>query len=60
MSLNNEENCHKIREDKIAICKQTAGLRSGDFLDLNSACFSFKICLMKVNDIGAQKMAAKR
>ena len=38
MSLNNEKNCHEISEDKIAVCEKTAGLRSGNFSDLNSAC----------------------
>ena len=30
--------CHEISEDKIAVCKKTQGLRSGNFSDLNSAC----------------------
>ena len=38
VSLNNENNCCEIREDKIAVCEKTAGLRSGNFSDLNSAC----------------------
>ena len=38
MSLNNEKSCHEISEDKIAVCEKTAGLRSGNFSDLNSAC----------------------
>ena len=38
MSLNNEKNCREISEDKIALCQKTAGLRSGNFSDLNSAC----------------------
>ena len=38
MSLNNEKSCREISEDKIAICEKTAGLRSGNFSDLNSAC----------------------
>jgi hypothetical protein len=29
---------HEISEDKIAVCKKTQGLRSGNFSDLNSAC----------------------
>ena len=38
MSLNKEKICHEITEVKIAICKKTQGLRSGNFSDLNSAC----------------------
>ena len=38
MSLNKEKICHEISEDKIAVCKKTQGLRSGNFSDLNSAC----------------------
>ena len=40
VSLNNEKSCREISEDKIiiAVCEKTAGLRSGNFLDLNSAC----------------------
>ena len=38
VSLNNEKNCCTISEDKIAICEKTAGLGSGNFSDLNSAC----------------------
>ena len=37
VSLNNEINCRAISEDKIAVCEKTAGLRSGNFSDLNSA-----------------------
>ena len=37
-SLNKEKICHEICEDKIAVCKKTQGLRSGNFSDLNSAC----------------------
>ena len=36
--MNNENSCRKISEDKIAVCEKTAGLRSGNFSDLNSAC----------------------
>ena len=36
--LNNEKNCRGISEDKIAVCEKTAGLRSGNSLDLDSAC----------------------
>ena len=38
VSLNNENICCEISEDKIAFCEKTAGLRSGNFSDLNSAC----------------------
>ena len=38
VSLNNENICCAISEDKIAVCEKTAGLRSGNFSDLNSAC----------------------
>ena len=38
MSLNNEKICCDNSEDKIAVCQKTAGLRSGNFMDLNSAC----------------------
>ena len=37
MSLSSEKICHKICEDNIAACEKTAGLWSGNFLDLNSA-----------------------
>jgi hypothetical protein len=38
VSLNNETNCRETSEDKIAVCEKTAGLRSGNFSDLHSAC----------------------
>ena len=38
VSLNNEKNCREICEHRIAVCEKTAGLRSGNFLDLNSGC----------------------
>ena len=38
VSLNNEIICREISEDKIAVCEEIAGLRSGNFSDLNSAC----------------------
>ena len=38
VSFNNENICREISEDKIAVCEKTAGLRSGNFSDLNSAC----------------------
>ena len=34
-----KKNCREISEDKIAVRKRTAGLRSENFLDLDSACF---------------------
>ena len=43
VSLNSEKICHKICEDKIAVCEKTAGLRCEDFLDLNSACLKVLI-----------------
>ena len=38
VSLNNEKKCREISEDKTAVCDKTAGLRSGDSSDLDSAC----------------------
>jgi hypothetical protein len=38
VSLNNDRICCEISEDKIAVCKKIAGLRSGNFSDLTSAC----------------------
>ena len=38
VSLNNEKNCREISKDKIAVCEKTAGLRSGNSSDLDSAC----------------------
>jgi hypothetical protein len=32
------KNCREIRDDKIAVCEKSAGLRSGNFSDLNTAC----------------------
>ena len=37
-SLNNEKICREFSEHKIAVCEKTAGLRSGNSSDLNSAC----------------------
>ena len=37
VSLNNRKICYEISEDKIVICEKTAGLRSGNFSDSNSA-----------------------
>jgi hypothetical protein len=36
--LNKEKVSREIRENKIAVCEKTQGLRSGNFSDLNSAC----------------------
>ena len=38
VSLNNEKICREFSEDKIAVCEKTAGLRSGNISDSNSAC----------------------
>ena len=43
VSLNNEKVCHKISEDKIAVSEKTAGLRSGNSSDLNSACLEMLV-----------------
>ena len=40
VSLNNEKNGRTISEDKIAVCKKTAGLRNGNSSDLDSACLN--------------------
>ena len=42
VSLNNEKTCCEINEDKIAFCEKTAGLRSGNFSDLDSAISMFE------------------
>ena len=38
VSLNNEKVCREISEHEIAVCKKTAGRRSGNSSDFNSAC----------------------
>ena len=38
VSLNNEKYCREFSEHKIAVREKTAGLRSGNSSDLNSAC----------------------
>ena len=48
MSLNNEKSCSEISEGKIAVCEKTAGLRSGNFSDLNSACSKVFIVPVKI------------
>ena len=40
VSLNNEKNCREISEEKTAVCEKTAGLRSGNSSDLDSACLN--------------------
>ena len=67
VSLNNDNICREISKDKIAVCEKTAGIRSWNFSDLNSACSkcvssgeyfsSTRSGEMKVNDIGTQQMA---
>ena len=37
VSFNNEKHCREISEHKIAVCEKTAGLRSGNSTDLDSA-----------------------
>ena len=37
VSFNNEKHCREISEHKIAVCEKTAGLRSGNSSDLDSA-----------------------
>ena len=37
VSFNNEKKCCEISEHKIAVCEKTAGLRSGNSSDLDSA-----------------------
>ena len=37
VSFNNEKNCREISEYKIAVCEKTAGRRSGNSSDLDSA-----------------------
>ena len=61
--------CCEISGDKIAVCEKTAGLRIGNFSDLNSACSKVLVPVknvqfqdiytweMKVNDIGTQQTA---
>ena len=46
VSFNNEKNRRKISEHKIAVCEKTAGLRSGNSSELDSA--SLKV-LVPVN-----------
>jgi hypothetical protein len=47
MSLNNETICCEISEDKIAGCEKIAGLRRGNFSDLNSACLNVHVSSRK-------------
>ena len=41
--LNNEKICREISKHKIAVCEKTAGLRSGNSSDLNSACLKVAV-----------------
>ena len=47
MSLNNEKYCREFSEHKIAVCKKTTGLRSGNSSDLNSACLKVLVPIEK-------------
>ena len=38
----NEKNCCEISDDKIAVCRKTVGLRSGNLSDLNSVLKTFQ------------------
>ena len=40
VSLNNEKNCRESSEDKMAVSEKTAGLRTGNSSDLDSACLN--------------------
>ena len=51
VSLNNEKICCEISEDKIAVCEKTAGLRSGNFSDLNSAVFESVSSRKNISDL---------
>jgi hypothetical protein len=51
VSLNNEKICCEISEYKIAFCEKTAGLRSGNFSDLNSAACSKVLVPVKIFQI---------
>ena len=53
VSINNEKNYREISEHKIAVCEKTAGLRSGNSSDLDSA--SLKV-LVPVNIFQFQDM----
>jgi hypothetical protein len=55
VSLNSEKICREISEDKIAVCEKTAGLRSGNFSDLNSATACSKV-LVSVKTFQFQDM----
>ena len=37
VSFNNEKNCREISDHKITVCEKTAGLRSGNSSNLDSA-----------------------
>ena len=50
-TLNNEKNCREISKDKIAVCEETAGLRSGSSSDLNSACLKVPVKIFQFSDM---------
>ena len=59
--INNEKHCREISEHKIAVCEKTAGQRSGNSSDLDSASLKvlvpvniFQFSTMKLKDIGTQ------
>ena len=43
VSFNNEQNCREISEHKIALCAKTAGLRSGNSSELDSASLKMSV-----------------
>ena len=50
VSLNNEK-CRAISEDKIAVYEKTAGIRSGNSLDLDSACLKVLVLVKNISDL---------
>jgi hypothetical protein len=48
VSPNKEKVSREIRENKIAVCEKTQGLRSGNFSDLNSACSKVLVPRVKI------------
>jgi hypothetical protein len=69
VSLNNENICCEISEDKITVCEKTAGLWCGKFSDLNSACskvlvpikiFQFQDMLNEYRFLGTFRGHSKR
>ena len=50
VSLDNAKNCREINEDKIAaVCEKSAGVRSGNSLDLDSTCLKVLVTLLTKN-----------